>query len=83
MRQSNLHFTPAQLRALLWLPADGKWRHAGADISPAVLSLVFYHSDLASAEWGIDLGLQPRSRKHYRLTPAGIAEQARQRARVG
>lgn len=77
MQQSDLRFTPAQLRALLWIPADGSWYAAPSDISAAMRSLHWFHPHLVQQD--VDCGY-PRL---YRLTPAGIAERVRQRARVG
>lgn len=80
MQQSDLRFTPAQLRALLWVPSDGAWKRAPRELASAVSSLYRFHPALVTAGWGC---LTPSRRLEYRLTPAGIAEQARHRAQVG
>ena len=60
-------YTPAQLRAFAWLPADGSWLKGRR--SPAIgrtLKSLYYHSVFVEFVSG-----------RYRLTPAGIAERAR------
>ena len=71
--------TPAQLRALLWLPEDGEWTTAPRDITAAIKSLELYHRDLVVSDWGWSCGRSPLGRLHYKLTAAGIAEQARRK----
>ena len=61
-----MNLTPAQKRAILWLPADGSWRNAGgaAHLWDALWGIL--ELDLAINRRGIDGG-------GWRLTPAGIA----------
>ena len=67
--------TPAQRRALLWLPADGSWRwRAPREVSSAVSSLWRQHRDLCTREWRGDPGGD--GVLNYRLTPAGQALRA-------
>ena len=72
---SKILLTPAQRRALLWLPADGSWTKAPRSMSPAVSSLVLYYPRLARAEL---IGLHHHAHYAYRLTAAGMAERAKQ-----
>lgn len=67
---SDPSFTPAQLRALAWLPSDGGWRcrlfRDENDIS-GFDDLVWREDALA------EVGLHPASEKlRYRLTPSGV-----------
>ena len=71
--------TAPQLRALLWLAADGSWQTTPRSVAAAVASLQLHHGDLVMQEWGWRLKRTPFDRSHYRLTRAGIAEQARRR----
>jgi hypothetical protein len=67
--------TPAQRRALLWLPADGSWAKAPRSVSGAVSSLVLYYPQLARAEL---IGSHHHAYYAHRLTEAGMAERVRQ-----
>lgn len=73
--------TGRQLRALLFLPADGKPVINIGKMSAACDSLRAYHSGLVVAEWG-DFG--PRSARKLRwfLTPKGCEVAAQKRAEV-
>ena len=72
----SIKLTPAQERALEWLPSDGAWRSgAGRAFSGAVESFLTYHGAFCEREYGSfdgRVGWQWR----YRLTPAGIAFKA-------
>lgn len=65
-------YTPAQVKALAWLPADGRWQALPKD-SAATSFCLFRIWEVGLAElkedslWGDQI----------RLTPAGIAERAR------
>ena len=68
---SKILLTPAQRRALLWLPADGSWTKAPRSVSGALGSLVLYYGSLAEADF-----LPGRQKPHYayRLTAEGMEE---------
>lgn len=73
---SATRFTPAQLRALDWLPADGSWRtHAPHTIASALDSLGLYHRELIEQQRG-PFGARGGHCRRDRLTPAGIAAKA-------
>ena len=63
-------FTPAQRRALEWLPADGSWRHGAGRLTAALNSLSIYHRDLCEGEW-VDAG--PRGGRVLRFRRRDIA----------
>jgi hypothetical protein len=64
--------TPAQKRAIEWLPADGSWKiKPDAKIAAALSSLCSYHRDLAEHGLG-DFGKRGGRCWRYRLTVAGI-----------
>ena len=64
-------YTPAQLRAFAWLPADGSWRgiYEGRNDLWVTLEYLF-RINLCQLKMGESFDI-------YRLTPAGIAERAR------
>lgn len=67
--------TPAQRRALDWLPADGGWRSGPSEKDAAVLRRLWDRED-GIVDWATH-------RRHYRLTPAGIALKARLAGETG
>jgi len=68
-----MRLTPAQERALLFLPADGSWTTKPLGrMAPAAASLALYHKDLVDYEFG-DFG-------RWRLTARGV-KAALERAR--
>lgn len=64
----NRTYTPAQLRAFAWLPADGL---IGWDVGRRTKSLN------SLLWWGLVKDIGGKRSRRYRLTPAGIAERAR------
>lgn len=65
-------FTPAQLRALAWLPSDGGWRSSPArNVSAALGSLCLYFSSRVRREYGA-FGYHGEGGYGYRLTPSGV-----------
>lgn len=63
--------TPAQIRALLWPPADGEWRVFAGSVLRAVNSLSLRYGRLVETEYG---AFGPRGGECYRarLTAALI-----------
>ena len=63
--------TPAQKRALLWLPLNGVWRSLQAKFSIRTMSelVQFGFADGEHGPFGRQGGMTTR----WRLTPAGIA----------
>ncbi len=62
--------TPAQRRALLWLPADGDWKHLDDDKAPTCIAVFYrlFYKELVQRLW--------RNEGVWHLTPAGIALRA-------
>lgn len=62
-------YTPAQLRALAWLPEDGGWRSNPGSVRYGLLQLL----GLCLVQYGWFVG----NIRFFRLTTEGIAERAR------
>lgn len=75
----NHKFTGPQLRALLFLPADGKPVINTGKMSAACDSLRLYHRGLVVAEWG-DFGPRGARKLRWYLTPKGCEIAAQKRA---
>jgi len=73
---SDRLFTEPQLRALMFLPADGSWLTKAGRMSAACDSLQFYHRDLCESSWEY-FGARGGWAIAHRLTSAGIAERQR------
>jgi hypothetical protein len=67
--------TPAQKRALAWLPADGNWRMKPGRLWGSVNSLALFHHNLIQVEYG-NFGPRKALCWRWRLTPAGIVARA-------
>jgi hypothetical protein len=68
-----LKLTPAQLRAMEWLPSDGDWRTDARRLVGALSSLSLGSTPrLCEGEWG-DFGPRGGRMLRWRLTPAGVA----------
>jgi hypothetical protein len=65
--------TPAQKRAIEWLPADGSWRTDAGRLVGA-LSSAWLHG-FAEGEWA-DCGARGGRKLRWRLRPAGIVTRA-------
>jgi hypothetical protein len=64
--------TPAQRRALMWLPADGSTTLATPAMSGRIGSLTLFHPEL------VVVAMAPGNRRNcYRLTEAGMEERRR------
>lgn len=71
---SRIRLTEPQLRALLWLPADGAWSgRLAREISPAIDSLAYYQRGLIEVQHGPH-GPRGGYMRVTRLTIAGSAE---------
>lgn len=62
--------TPAQLRALEWLPCDGGWRTSPGRLASALSSLSLQHRGVVQEEGG-NHGPRGGFKWRYRLTPLG------------
>ena len=72
----SLAYTPAQLRAFAWLPADGGRRTPTGGYAPETMA--FELDDLAYTTNFVEESQVPAGiAESYRLTPAGVAERAR------
>lgn len=71
-----MNLTPAQQKALDWLPSDGAWR---TDRDGALVGIGFTKKFKALAQWEL-MPVWDEGRGHgwlrYRLTPKGIAYKA-------
>ena len=67
-----MRFTPAQKRALEWLPSDGSWRTHPGKIAQAIASLSSYYRSFVEAQVG-PFGPRGGHTWRYRLTSAGVA----------
>lgn len=63
--------TPAQRRALDWLPSDGDWR-MNPGRRDGIESLSCYFHRWVEVEYG-DFGPRGGRKRRIRLTPAGVA----------
>lgn len=68
-------FTPAQRRALDWLPADGSWRGDAKGLRAALESLGCYHRKLVQIEWRKE-GPNGETKRMARATADGVALKA-------
>jgi hypothetical protein len=65
--------TPAQKRAIEWLPADGSWRTDAGRLVGALNSASL--AGLADGVWA-DCGARGGRKMRWRLRPAGIVTRA-------
>jgi hypothetical protein len=63
--------TPAQFKAIAWLPADGTWRVKPGRIVAALNSLSIIWPGCVERQWG-PFGPQRGHNQRWRLTVAGV-----------
>ena len=68
--------TPAQRRALEWLPANGKGRFRPGRLVAALNSLFLAHREWVNCEWG-NFGPRGGREQRWYLTAAGIEARRR------
>ncbi len=71
-RTTDGRLTPAQRKALDWLPSDGSWRSKPGAVAQALASLSLYHRGIVEEQAG-PFGQRGGYGWRYRLTPGGIA----------
>jgi len=67
--------TPAQQRALDWLPKDGAWKINAGALSNDLISLGRHCPRFVESRWG-NYGSRGGRKFAYRLTPAGVIRAA-------
>lgn len=70
------NLTPAQRRALEWLPADGNWDRPHREALRGLANLARWHPNLVEVRIATYVGV-PGKHKNYRLTADGVAERER------
>lgn len=77
--KTTVRLTPAQRRALDWLPSDGSWRTKPGTLVSALssLSLSAACRGWVESQWG-DSGPRGGRELRWRLTPLGVLGKARE-----